>query len=101
VESVVLGREEVVLHHIEADEAVLIRLIQLARVASEGLVADQGPSARSLVYIVGRPLGGILYFDRGMDGGQLGLGQEVVDEGGEVGFGSHELGDEAARRGIR
>ena len=54
MEGIVLGREEVVLHHVEADGAVFICLV--ARVAGKGRVANQGAGTSSLVPIVEWPL---------------------------------------------
>ena len=96
VEGVVKALEEVVLHHVEADGAVLVRLVQQAGVAREARVTDQGGNAGSRVSVVRRPLDRAFSFDGGTDGDQGGFGQEVVDEGGEVGFGVDEFGDEAA-----
>lgn len=96
VEGVVKALEEVVLHHVEVGGAVLVRLVQQAGVAREARVTDQGGNAGSRVSVVRRPLGRVFSFDGGTDGDQGGFGQEVVDEGGEVGFGVDEFGDEAA-----
>lgn len=94
VDGEVLGRKEVVLHHVEADGSALVRVVQLACVACERGVADEGSDALSGVAAVGRSLGRILLLDCRTSGSQLRFGHEPVYERCEIGGLFDEARDE-------
>ena len=76
--------EVVVLHHVGSIIRSLRGVEEIARVAGEAAVADDGGGALALVVAVGGER--VLGFDCGADEGKVGLGEEFEEESVKGGF---------------